>query len=1015
MYLSYQIIKKTMSETNIINFWNKNNIPNTIQSTSCENKLWTLYDGPVFTTGSFHNGHFIVSIVKDTVVRDRIMKKNQVTRTIGNDCHGVPIERKALEELKILTTKDILNMGIDKFNQKCNNYVSDCSNKWQTMFSRIARWVDSDKIYHTKNKTYMESVWWSIKQLFDKKLIYQKIRIVPYSSALGCSLSNFEATLNYKNVNDTSATVAFKLKNKENTYLLAWTTTPWTLPSNKALCTNKNIQLVQISIRDSDKEYILSKSSVDKYFTEYKIDKEFLGSDLEGEEYESLFVSRESCKVILDDYVSDTSGTGLVHTAPEHGEDDFRVCIKYNIVSENGDGFDDFLDDDGIFTSPEFLKGSTIKQATKLVMKELKKRDILIKEEQYNHSYPMCWRTNTPLIYRAMKNWFVNVTKIKETLLEKTKDINWIPSEMGNRFYEWLSNARDWCISRSRFWGTPIPIYQSDDSDTICIGSIDELQPGLKDIHMDSIDHLTITRNGKTYKRIREVLDCWYESASMPFAQYHYPFENKDEFEKSYPAKLVVEGSEQYKLWFYVMSVLNIALFDKPAFENVICTGLVMAENGQKMSKSLGNFVDPMILIDKHGSDAMRLYFLSTPITRAENMKFSEKDLMIISNETIILLSNVFNFYKEYSMKYKKDHESDEKNQKEIELSIIDTWIIQLTNTFTKKVREALDQYQLFGIVQEFRKYINQLSNWYIKLNRDTLKGKLSKEGQFTSLNALRYVLNEISIHMAPIMPFLSETIFQTTRNESDPISVHMCKFKEQSEIQLEQKLNDQIELMEEIILALRRLRSDSKLNLKIPIKRVLLVNKDIEELKSTELFQYIYSECNILEINTELDITPYVKKTKVFDVLKLKKKLMATNEMSKMKHFMKEENHPDDCFNIEINPIEHKDYSQSMCSNSSVVVYFDPTQDEETKELYTIKLFCVTVQRMRKNARMHPWQKVNITYNTSNKEFTLLLKKYKKDVVYILNHEPVYVNNLIDGNVLEYDNYKVNIKVELK
>jgi isoleucyl-tRNA synthetase len=1016
------------NEANILKFWESNGVTDKVMNDKMKKGNFTLYEGPPFLSGKPHFGHIVVSSVKDTILRHQTMKGNKVNRTTGNDCHGVPVERKVLGDLKLSTTKDILNYGVDKFNDACKNNISNCNGIWQEMYNRIGRWADFNKLYQTCDLKFMESVWWSFKQLYDKGLISQKTKIVPYSTACATSLSNFEAALNYKNVNDTAVTVAFKLKNYKNTYALAWTTTPWTLPCNKALCTNKNITMVEINDSKTDNNYILAKSLVNNYFSEYKINREFKASDLENEEYESLFVEREKCCIIVDDYVTETSGTGFVHISPEHGEDDLRVSIKYKIVSEDGDGLDDFIDDDGIFMNPPFLRNMTIKQATKTVVEKLKEKGILIRSEQYNHNYPMCWRTDTPLIYRAMKNMFMNVTSIKEKLIEKTKKINFVPNKMKTLFDGWIENARDWCISRSRFWGTPIPVWQSEDGDQICIGSIEELKRyigdekyEINDLHIDKIDKIVIIKDGKKYKRVRYVIDCWYESGSMSFAQFHYPFENKEEFHASYPADLVVEGSEQYKLWFYVMSVLGVALYDEIPFRNVVCTGLVMAENGQKMSKSLGNFIDPKIMIEKYGSDALRLYFLSTPITCAENMCFSETNLRVVSSETLILLSNVFNFYKEYATKMKKEDNIDCNNieYKNIEpVSLLDKWIVQHTNKYVNYIVDKMDDADLYGIVNKFRKYMEQLSTWYIKLNRDNLKGKNGLNNQLMSLRTLRKVLKTISLHMAPIIPFMSETIHQSLRDENEELSIHQCEYNEMKQ-DYDEKLEEKMELLEDIILTIRKLRSDVKFNLKMPVKKVLLVSINIDELKESELFEIIYTECNILNIETDSKMEYHVDKNKVADVAKLREKLKQEGKMNKMKEMLL--NPPDDCSKIEYVPKNNQEYSQKMMANESLVVYFDPTQDNNTLDMYIIRTFCAKVQNIRKTKHMHPWQAVTIKYTVDDtkieEKLNNLLKEYKDEIMRTLSYYPENNKNIDykSGFYLEVDEYKIMIDVELK
>ena len=637
-------------EKNILNLWKINEtFEKSLQKTK-KYPIFTFYDGPPFATGLPHYGHILAGTIKDIICRYATMKNNYVPRRAGWDAHGLPIEYEIEKKLGIKTKSQVIDYGIGNYNKECESIVMRCADQWKYTINRIGRWIDFDNDYKTMDTNFMESVWWVFKELWKKDLVYKGFKIMPYSNACNTPLSNFEAKSNYKDIHERSVIVTFPLVNENNTFFLVWTTTPWTLPSNIALCVNPNIIYVKLFDNINNKIYILAESLINSIFKNkknYNILEKMKGIELKNIKYIPIFNYFEylnTFKILIDDFVLDDSGTGIVHLAPAFGEDDFRVCIENNLITKDGTNLICPIDPNGSFTSKvKDFEGLKVKECDKEITDYLKSIGRLFKIINCVHSYPFCWRSDTPLIYKAVSCWFVNVEKIKDKIIENNKKINWIPGYVGEkRFHNWLKDTKDWCISRNRYWGTPLPIWVSDDMEEIVnIGSIDELSKlsGIKltNLHRHHLDKITIpSKMGKgKLKRVEEVFDCWFESGSMPYAQSHYPFENKDLFEKNFPADFIAEGLDQTRGWFYTLMVLSTALFDKPAFKNVIVNGLVLAEDGKKMSKRLKNYPDPLNIVNKYGADALRMYLIDSPVVKAESLRFKESGVRTIANTVI--------------------------------------------------------------------------------------------------------------------------------------------------------------------------------------------------------------------------------------------------------------------------------------------------------------------------------------------------------------------------------------------
>jgi len=642
-------------EKKVLNFWQEEAMYEKSIAQRRNSPLFTFYDGPPFATGLPHYGHILAGTMKDVVLRYKTMKGFYVPRRFGWDCHGLPIENEIEKTFGLSGAASIEDFGIARFNEECRKIVLRYTEEWKVIVNRMGRWVDFNNTYRTMDKAFMESVWWVFKQLYNEKsLVYEGLKVMPFSAKLGTPLSNFEASENYKDVDDPSLTVAFQSRDDANTYFLAWTTTPWTLVSNLGLMVGPLIEYAEIIDHSSKRHFILASARLSAYYkdsNDYTLVRTFPGLELEGQRYIPHFdyfidhALQGAFRVLLEDSITLEDGTGIVHAAPAFGEVDFYACQRAGIDPVCP------VDNNGCFTAeiPEY-RGLFVKDADKEIMRRLKQEGKVIQQGTCHHRYPFCPRSDTPLIYKTIRTWFVAVEKIKELLLGVNDKVHWTPAHVQyGRFGKWLEGARDWAISRNRYWGTPIPIWRAEDGELIVIGSIQELEEltgsKIEDLHRHFIDELTFEKNGKVFRRIPEVFDCWFESGSMPYAQNHYPFENRVMFENNFPADFIAEGLDQTRGWFYTLTVLSTALFNQPAFKNVIVNGLVLAENGTKMSKRLKNYPDPVEVIHQYGADAIRLYLLHSPAVKAEDLSFSKHGVELILRQILLPLWNAYTFF----------------------------------------------------------------------------------------------------------------------------------------------------------------------------------------------------------------------------------------------------------------------------------------------------------------------------------------------------------------------------------
>ncbi|KAF6738823.1 Isoleucine--tRNA ligase, cytoplasmic [Oryzias melastigma] len=864
-------------EEKILEFWQKKDCFQECLKQSKNRPRYTFYDGPPFATGLPHYGHILAGTIKDIVTRFAHQSGFHVERRFGWDCHGLPVEYEIDKTLGIKGPEDVAKMGIAEYNKQCRNIVMRYSHEWETSVKRMGRWIDFKNDYKTLYPWFMETVWWVFKQLYDKGMVYRGVKVMPFSTACNTPLSNFESHQNYKDVQDPSVIVNFPLVDDEDVSLIAWTTTPWTLPSNLALCVNPDFLYVKVKDNSTGKTYIMMEARLGALFkseSEYTVLDKFPGKNLKGKKYKPLFHYFSKCgekgafQVVLDNYVKEEEGTGVVHQAPYFGADDYRVCAEYNIIQRDQAPICP-VDASGCFTSED---------ADKNIIKWLKENGRLVNSSTFKHSYPFCWRSDTPLIYKAVPSWFVRVEHMVEKLLDCNGKCYWVPEFVREkRFGNWLRDARDWAISRNRYWGTPIPLWVSDDfQEVVCVGSIAELEEltGVKvaDLHRESIDSLTIpSRCGKgVLRRVTEVFDCWFESGSMPYAQVHYPFENKKEFEESFPADFIAEGIDQTRGWFYTLLVLSTALFGKPPFKNVIVNGLVLASDGQKMSKRKKNYPDPSLIVQNYGADALRLYLINSPVVRAENLRFKEEGVRDILKDVFLPWYNAYRFLVQNVQRLQKEDGIqflyNENTAKQSD-NIMDKWIQSFTQSLIQFFKAEMDAYRLYTVVPRLVKFVDMLTNWYVRTNRRRLKGESGTEDCLWALETLFSVLFSMCRLMAPFTPFITEMMYQNlchlidpaSVEEKDATSIHYLMLPQVRESVIDKRIECAVSQMQSVIELGRVIRDRKTLPVKYPLKEVVVIHQDPEALKDIQSLQkYILEELNVRQLTLSTDKDKY-------------------------------------------------------------------------------------------------------------------------------------------------------------
>lgn len=812
-------------ELEVLKYWKDNDIFEKSIKNREGGPTFTFYDGPPTANGRPHIGHILTRVIKDIIPRYKTMKGYKVLRKAGWDTHGLPVELEVEKLLGIDGKPQIEKYGVEPFIQKCKQSVWTYKQEWEKMSDRVGYWADMENPYITYDNNYIESVWWSLKQIWDKDLLYKGHKIVPYCPRCGTALSSHEVAQGYKDVKEPSIYVKFQVKDQPGVYLLAWTTTPWTLPSNVALAVNPDETYVKVKCQDE--VYILAEALAAPVLEkEFEVLEKCKGKDLIGIDYEPLFdfvtQKKRAYYVVAADYVTLTDGTGIVHTAPAFGEDDARTGRNNDLpfvqlVSEQGTFVDSVTPWKGVF----------VKDADKDIIKHLKERNLLLKVLDYEHSYPFCWRCDTPLLYYARDTWFIKTTEIRDKLIANNKKINWYPESIGEgRFGNFLENNVDWGLSRERYWGTPLPIWECECGHRHAIGSIQELREMGEDVsenielHKPYIDNvfLKCPKCQGRMKRVQEVIDCWYDSGSMPFAQWHYPFENKEVFNDNYPADFISEALDQTRGWFYVLHTISTLLFDKPAFENVIVLGLVQDKDGQKMSKHKGNVVDPWTVLDKQGADAVRWYFYTTSAPWLPS-RFYDDAVSEAQRKFMGTLWNTYAFYVLYAnidqfnpMNYKLEADK---------LSPLDKWILSKLNSLIKIVDKGLEGYRITESARAIQDFVDDVSNWYVRRSRERFWTKGMEQDKINAYMTLWTVLSTVAKLSAPFIPFMAEEIYQNLVNNVDanaPASVHLCDFPVSDEKLIDKALEDNMENVLKLVVLGRACRNTANIKNRQPI-----------------------------------------------------------------------------------------------------------------------------------------------------------------------------------------------------
>lgn len=844
-------------EEEILKFWKDNDIFKKSLEIRKGSPRFNFYEGPPTANGKPHAGHVLPRIYKDLFPRYKTMQGFYVPRKAGWDTHGLPVELEVEKELGINSKQEIEKYGIEEFNKKCKESVFRYEKEWRNFTERIGFWIDMDNPYITLSNDYIESVWWLLKKIWEKGLLYKGYKIVPWCPRCETALSDHEVAQGYKETEDPSIFVKFKVKDQENTYFLAWTTTPWTLISNVALAVHPEEEYVKLKV--NNEYYILAEKRIPYVFQEktYEIVDKRKGKELERIHYEPLFtflpIEKDSHYVVLGDFVTLEDGTGIVHIAPAFGDEDFQIGKKYDLpflqpVDQNGKFIREITPWAGIF----------IKKADPSIIENLKERNLLYKEEKYTHTYPFCWRCDTPLIYYARASWYIKTTAVKENLIKNNQKINWYPEYIKDgRFGNWLANNIDWSLSRERYWGTPLPIWICDScGHEECIGSYKELNiENMEnfDPHKPYIDKITLKcpKCGGVMHRVPEVIDCWFDSGAMPVAQWHYPFENEEEFKVSFPADFICEAIDQTRGWFYSLLAISTLVFDQPAYKNVLVTELVLDEKGEKMSKHKGNVVDPWLIINKYGADALRWYIFTVSPPWVP-LRFSPDAVNEALKKFLLTLWNTVSFFSIYAEIDQFDPEENSVPFSEIE-DLSDKWLISKLNSLIIKVKEEMEKFNATAAARAIQSFvIDDLSNWYIRLNRERFWKSDKDKDKWSAYTTTFYVLKELSKLLAPFIPFTSEKIYQEiVRNieKNNPESVHLCDYPKENLSLIDQRLEENMEIVREIVVSGRMLRNQANIKIRQPLSKIWIkvdpkLEKDIENLK-----KYIQQELNIEDV----------------------------------------------------------------------------------------------------------------------------------------------------------------------
>ena len=852
-------------EKETLKFWKDNQIFEKSVQLRQGAPAYTFFDGPPTANGKPHIGHVLTRAMKDIIPRYKTMRGYDVLRKAGWDTHGLPVELEVEKELGLDGKEQIEQYGVIPFIQKCKESVWKYKGEWEVMSDRMGFWADMDNPYITYDNDYIESEWWALKAIYEKGLLYKGHKIVPYCPRCGTALSSHEVAQGYKEVKETSATVRFRVPDEENTYFLAWTTTPWTLPSNVSLCVNPDVTYAYVRV-DGKETFIMAKDLIEAVLEGHdtEIIKEVVGRELEYKHYEPLFEctrkaagGKDAFYVMVDDYVTTTDGTGIVHNAPAFGEDDYRVCKKYDLP------FVQMVDSKGEMCGGTPWDGVFVKKADPMVLKDLDERGLLFAAPRFEHSYPFCWRCDTPLIYYARSSWFIAMTKVKDRLIDYNRRINWIPETIKEgRMGNFLENVIDWGISRERYWGTPLPVWVCDKCGKIhVVGSRKELSEltGCDEnveLHKPYVDPLTWKCEcGGTMRREPVVIDCWFDSGSMPFAQWHYPFENKDKFQRRYPANFISEAIDQTRGWFYTLSAIAACLFDSPAFLNCIVLGHVQDKEGRKMSKHIGNVVDPWVLLDNQGADAVRWYFYTSSMPWLPN-RFSAEAVSESQRKYMGTFWNTYAFYILYA-----DIDGFDPTRHKLvreNLTPMDRWILSRLNTLTGHVEAYLDDLKMTEAGREMQDFMDDLSNWYVRRCRERYWGKDMTADKEAAYMTLYTVLKTMALISAPFTPFMSETMYQNmvrTVDKSAPESIHLCDWPKKDESFIDPELEANMAAVLDIVVLGRSARNAANIKNRQPVASMYVQGKALPDM----YVSIIADELNVKEVKFVDDASSFI------------------------------------------------------------------------------------------------------------------------------------------------------------
>ena len=1010
-------------EKDILNLWKEEDVIQKNFDLNEGGEYFTFYDGPPTANGKPHIGHVLTRVMKDLIPRYKVMKGFKVLRKAGWDTHGLPVELEIEKKLGISGKDQIEGYGVEKFIGECKDSVFTYSSMWKNMSEQIGYWIDMDNPYVTYHNEYIESVWWALKQMWDKGLLYEGHKVMPYCPRCGTALSSHEVAQGYKDVKDLTCIAKFKVVGEENKYILAWTTTPWTLPSNLALCINKAYTYIEAKV--GEEVYVIAKDLATKVLGEdYEIVKEFKGSELLGTKYEQLMpfgkVEGKAFEVIHGDYVTLSDGTGIVHIAPAYGEDDSLVA------KANGIAFINLVDREGKFVEEVTpWAGKFVKKCDESICKWLEENNKLFKTEKHLHSYPHCWRCDTPLLYYPKESWFVRMTQLRDKLLENNNKINWLPDNVKTgRFGKFLENVIDWGISRDRYWGTPLPIWECECGHKECIGSIEELKkkginvPNDIELHKPYIDnvHLHCEKCGKEMKRTGEVIDCWFDSGSMPFAQYHYPFENKEVFEANFPAQFISEAVDQTRGWFYTLLAISTAIFDTNPFENCVVLGHVLDKHGIKMSKHKGNVVDPIEVIESQGADATRWHFYTASAPWLPT-RFSKDDVAEAQRSFLSTLWNVYSFYILYADLDKFD---PTKYEDFVSDNVMDKWEMSRLNTLVKTVDEDLSNYRITQAALSIQDFVDELSNWYVRRNRSRYWSETLTDDKIGAYVTLYRVLVTLTKVAAPFIPFVTEEIYQNlvvSLDKKAPESVHLCSWPEYKAEEVDSALEADMDMAYKIVKLGRSARNSANIKNRQPLSEMLVSISSIPEYYGA----IIKDELNIKSVQFGADLSKYVNfeikpnlpvlgKAYGKMIPKIRQEIGKRNQMELAQTVQNGRTVTIDVdgTEIELNSENLLVTMQGLegyafAGAGEVGVVLDTTITEELREEGHVREMVSKIQNMRKESGFEVADKINL-YIANNDKLIEVVKKYAD----VIKKETLTVEIVYNGEV-EYTNFNIN------